>query len=287
MVEIREESAQLVIRIGGKEVTRYQFGPPHWKPFLYPIRAANGLSFVANEPNDHRHHHGIWIGHGRVNGDDFWLERPTSGRIVHLGFDHLETSGETQAAFTARNEWISNTGVTALTDTRIWTFYEQPSTDRVFDLDLTLFAPAGQIVELHPTNEAGLPSIRIAEGITPKTGGKITNAEGGTNERGTYKKRSAWVDCSGRLGRQDCGIAIFDHPDNPHFPTNWFTRDYGPIAPNYGFFQEDPIVITPETPLRLRYRFYTHVGDVESGHVAEAWEAYRAEVEQHKGGSTE
>ena len=287
MVEIREESDQLVIRIGGKEVTRYQFGVPHWKPFLYPIRAANGLSFVANEPNDHRHHHGIWIGHGRVNGDDFWLERPTSGRIVHLGFDHLETSGNDQAAFTARNAWISNTGATSLTDTRTWTFYEQPDADRIFDLDLTLFAPDGQIVDLHPTNEAGLPSVRIAEGITPKTGGKITNAEGGANERGTYKKRSAWVDCSGRLGRQDCGIAIFDHPENPHFPTNWFTRDYGPIAPNYGFFQEDPIRITPETPLRLRYRFYTHIGDVESGHVAEAWETYRAGVDPHRGRMTE
>ena len=217
MVEIREESAQLVIRIGGQEYTRYQFGAPHWKPYLYPIRAANGLSLVADEPNDHRHHHGIWIGHGRVNGDDFWLERPTSGRIVHVGFDHLESGGE-QAAFTARNEWISAAGVTALTDTRTFTFYEQPSADRVFDLDLTLFAPAGQVVELHPTNEAGLPSIRVAEGITSKTGGKITNAEGGVNERGTYKKRSAWIDCSGRLGRQECGIAIFDHPRKSPLP---------------------------------------------------------------------
>ena len=286
MVEIREENAQLVIRIGGQEYTRYQFGAPLWKPYLYPIRAANGLSFVADEPNDHRHHHGIWIGHGRVNGDDFWLERPTSGRIVHTGFDRLESGGD-QALFTARNEWISVTGVKALTDTRTFTFYEQPSADRVFDLDLTLFAPAGQVVELHPTNEAGLPHIRVAEGITSKTGGKITNAEGGVNERGTYKKRSAWVDISGKLGRQECGIAIFDHPDNPHFPTNWFTRDYGPIAPNYGFFQEDPIVITPETPLRLRYRFYTHIGDVETGHVAEAWETYRAGAEQHKGETAE
>lgn len=286
MVEIREESAQLVIRIGGQEYTRYQFGAPHKKPFLYPIRAANGLSLVANEPNDHRHHHGIWIGHGRVNGDDFWLERTTSGRIVHAGFDHLESGGD-EGIFTARNEWISAAGVTALTDTRTFTFYEQPSADRVFDLDLTLFAPAGQVVELHPTNEAGLPCIRIAEGITSKKGGKITNSDGGVNERGTYKKRAAWIDCSGRLGRQDCGIAIFDHPENPAFPTNWFTRDYGPIAPNYGFFQEDPIVITPEAPLRLRYRFYTHIGDVESGRVAEAWEAYCVSAEQHKGASAE
>ncbi len=278
MVEIREESEQLVIRIGGQEFTRYQFGAHRWKPFLNPFRAANGLSLVADEPNDHRHHHGIWIGHGRVNGEDFWLERPNSGRIVHSKFELLESGGE-QAAFTAQNDWISAAGELTLTDTRTLTFYDQPSEDRVFDLDLTLRAPVGCTVELHPTNEAGLPHIRMAEAISVKNGGRITNAEGGINERGTYKKRSAWLDCSGRLGRQECGIAIFDHPGNPFFPTNWFTRDYGPIAPNYGFFQEDPIVITPDSPLRLRYRFYTHSGDVETGRVAEAWEAYRASVE--------
>ncbi len=277
MVEIREESAQLVIRIGGQEYTRYQFGPSRWKPYLSPLRAANGLSLLADEPNDHRNHHGIWIGHGRVNNDDFWLERPNSGRIVHVAFDRLESGGE-QAAFTGRNEWISASGELALTDTRTFTFYDQPSEARAFDLDLTLMAPEGEPVELHPTNEAGLPHIRVAEGINVKNGGRITNAEGGINERGTYKKRSAWLDCSGKLGRQECGIAIFDHPANPFFPTNWFTRDYGPIAPNYGFFQEDPIVITADTPLRLRYRFYTHSGDVETGRVAEAWEAYRAEA---------
>lgn len=273
MVEISEENAQLIIRIGGQEYTRYNFGPSRWKPSLYPLRAANGLSLLADAPTDHRHHHGFWVGHGRVDDCDFWLERHNSGKIVHKSFEAIE-SGAERGSFTAKNDWVAPDGEVALRDTRTFTFYNQPTEARAFDFEIVVAAPGEAHVTLHPTNEAGIPHIRVAEGLTVKTGGTLTNAEGKINERGTYKQRSVWMDCSGKLGRQSCGIAVFDHPGNPEHPTPWFTRDYGPFSPNYGFFQEDPIVIAPEKPLRLRYRVYTHSGNVEEGNVAEAWNDY-------------
>lgn len=275
MVEILEENGQLIIRIGGQEYARYQFGAPRWKPYLYPLRASNGLSLLADAPTDHRHHHGFWVGHGRVDDMDCWLERHNSGQILHRGFDSL-AGGEEAGSFKETCEWTAPSGKVLLTDTRVFTFYDMPQEGRAFDFDLSLRAPAQATVTLHPTNEAGLPHIRVAEGLSVKTGGTLTNTEGKKNERETYKQRSPWLDCSGKLGRLECGIAVFDHPNNPDFPTPWFTRDYGPFSPNYGFFQEDPIVITPEKPLRLRYRVYTHTGDVASGKVQEAWEEYQA-----------
>jgi hypothetical protein len=273
MVEISEENGQLIVRIGGQEYTRYQFGPLLWKPYLYPLRAANGLSLLADAPTDHRHHHGIWVGHARVDEADFWLERHKSGKIVHKTFEQLVCGAET-GAFTAVNDWIDANGEIMLQDTRTFSFYDQPSEGRAFDFEIELHSPDGRSVTLYPSNEAGLPHIRAAEGLTVKTGGTLTNAEGKQNERDTYKQRSAWLDCSGKLGRLTCGMAVFNHPDNPEHPTPWFTRDYGPFSPNYGFFLEDPIVITPSEPLRLRYRFYTHSGDVERANVAEAWDEY-------------
>ncbi len=273
MVEISEENGQLIIRIGGQEYTRYQFGAPRWKPYLYPLRAANGLSLLADAPTDHRHHHGIWVGHGRVDDSDFWLERHNSGKIVHRKFEQI-ASGEESGAFTAVSDWTSAAGEVILVDTRTYTFHEGSSEGRFFDFELELKPPDARSVTLYPSNEAGLPHIRVAEGLAVKTGGTLTNADGKTNERGTYRQRSAWLDCSGKLGRLECGIAVFNHPDNPEHPTPWFTRDYGPFSPNYGFFREDPIVITPSEPLHLRYRVYTHSGDVEHGGVAEAWSDY-------------
>jgi hypothetical protein len=275
MVEIIEENGQLVIRIGGQEYTRYQFGAPRWKPYLFPLRAANGLSLLANEPTDHRHHHGFWVGHGRVDDVDCWLERHNSGKILHKKFDSINPGAEA-GGFTEACDWVAPDGSVVLTDTRAFTFYDAPSEARMFDFELVLRAPGPQPVTLWPTNEAGLPHIRMAEGLTVRTGGTITNAEGKTNERETYRQRSPWLDCSGRLGRLSCGLAVFDYPGNPDYPTPWFTRDYGPISPNYGFFQEDPIVLAPRKTLRLRYRVYTHSGDVTEGRVQEAWEAYRS-----------
>lgn len=272
MVEIIEEKQQLVVRIGGQEYARYAFGADLWKPYLYPLRAANGLSLLADAPTDHRHHHGLWVGHARVDDVDCWLERHNSGRILHQEFQITE--GKATGGFMERCDWAAPEGRVVLTDVRTFTFYDQPVEARAFDFEILLSAPTDQAVNLHPTNEAGLPYLRAADGVSVKTGGALTNAEGKKNERETYKQRSPWVDCSGKLGRLACGVAVFDHPANPDHPTRWFTRDYGPFSPNYGFFQEDPIVIEPQTPLRLRYRIYTHSGDVQEGRVAEAYEQW-------------
>jgi hypothetical protein len=278
MVEILEDNEQLIIRIGGQEYARYSYRASLYKPYLYPLRAANGLSLVADAPTDHRHHHGFWVGHGRVEETDFWLERHNSGRIVHQQFEQVR-SGEV-GTFTEVCHWIGPDGRHLLSDHRTFAFHDTSSEARLFDFEIQLRAPGQEPVSLHPTNESGIPQIRVADGLTVRTGGTLTNAEGKQNERGTYKQNSPWLDCSGKLGRLTCGIALFDHPANPAHPTPWFTRDYGPFAPNYGFFQQEPIVITPDQPLVLRYRVYTHSGDVHEGKVQQAWEAYRASALQ-------
>lgn len=277
MVEILEENGQLIVRIGQHEYARYHFDATLMKPYLYPLRAANGLSLLADSPTDHRHHHGIWVGHGRVEEGDFWQERHNSGKIVHREFVEV-VSGESSAHFIERCDWLDPSEGLLLQDERTFRFYNMPVEARHFDFELLLKAPEGRVTTLHPTNEAGLPHVRVAMSLTPRGGGAMTNAEGKKNERQTYRQRSAWIDCSGVLGRITCGLAMFNHPENPEHPTPWFTRDYGPFSPNYGFFLSEPLEITAQNPLHLRYRFYSHSGDVEVGQVQAKWEEYLHEV---------
>src|SRR5579871_3275862 len=197
MVEIIEEKAHLVIRVGGQEYAQYHFGPTVWKPYLYPLRAANGLSMLDNEPTDHRHHHGLWVGHGRVDDNDFWLERHNSGKIVHKSFE-ITPSGET-AGFTEACEWIAPRGHLSLTDARTFTFYDMPADGRYFDFDISLSTPGESPVTLHPTNEAGIPSLRLAPDLTIRrgTGAALTNAEGrqqAGKPYNTYGKSSPFLD---------------------------------------------------------------------------------------------
>ncbi len=44
--------------------------------------------------------------------------------------------------------------------------------------------------------------------------------------------RSKWVDYSGSINGEKLGVAIFDSPTNPRFPTYWHSRDYGLFALN-------------------------------------------------------
>src|SRR5262249_19573147 len=159
-----------------------------------------------------------WVGHGRVDEGDFWLERHNSGKIVHARFAEI-VSGKKEARFTAENDWIAPDGTVMLKDARTFTFTADPPEARPFDFEIALQASGENPVTLYPTNEAGLPHIRVADGLSVKTGGTLNNAEGKTNERGTYRQRSPWLDCSGKLGRLICGIAVFDHPNNPDHPT--------------------------------------------------------------------
>lgn len=276
MVDILQENMELIVRINNHEFTRYHFGYELWKPYLYPLRASNGLSLLADAPTDHRHHHGIWFGHGRVNEIDFWQERHNSGKIVQRTLE-VSGSGSDTASISTSNEWIAPDGSHILNDTRNFTFYTTPPEARYFDVQISLEAPTSLPVTLHPTNEAGLPHIRPAEPLSVKGGGTLVNAEGKRSERETYKQRSNWIDCSGKLGRIECGIAIFNHPDNPEHPTSWFTRDYGPLSPNFGFFREDPLIITPDEPLQLAYRILIHIGNVTEGKVAEHWSNFERE----------
>ena len=247
MVEILEETGELVIRIGGQEYARYQFGLPRWKPYLYPLRAANGLSLLANAPTDHRNHHGFWVGHGRVEETDCWLERHNSGKIVHEAFERLG-GGDEMGSFIERCRWEDVDGKIVLKDTRTFTFYDMPSEGRVFDFEISLLAPADAPVTLHPTNEAGIPHLRVSEGLTVRTGGAMLNSAGKRNERETYRQKASWMDCSGKLGRLSCGVALFDHPENPDYPTRWFTRDYGTFSPNYAFSRMIRSLSNPAVP---------------------------------------
>lgn len=57
-------------------------------------------------------------------------------------------------------------------------------------------------------------------------------------------------------------MALLDHPSNPGHPTAWHCRDDGWAGA--ALCKDGEIAITPEKPLRLKYRVVLHRGkDVE------------------------
>ena len=73
------------------------------------------------------------------------------------------------------------------------------------------------------------------------------NADGLTGMAKAWGRRSAWVDYSGEVNGENVGVAIFDHPANPNYPTYWHVRDYGLFSLNpFGQNSFDPAAAVRE-----------------------------------------
>ena len=90
-VEFVRGEGQVEIRLDGREFSTFYFGSKAPKPFLHPLRAADGATVtrgfpmerVPGESRDHAHHRGVWFAHGDVNGYDFWANE-FGGDLMHL-----------------------------------------------------------------------------------------------------------------------------------------------------------------------------------------------------------
>jgi len=289
-VQIQELTNRLRIEINGQLFSEYYFKDVP-RPYFYPLNGPGELPMTRNWPmvnaeneeHDHPHHRSLWYAHGEVNGQDFWSETKNFGKIVHQGFQKIQ-SGKEGAIIMSRDKWIAANGETVCTDQRTVRIYNPANaSERIFDFDITLNASEGDVT-FGDTKE-GTMAVRLAETmrLKGKVGkGHIINSAGIRDDE-TWGKRADWCDYFGPVEGKTVGIAIFDHPSNPRHPTWWHVRDYGLFAAN-PFGQHDfeklpdkqagNLKLPKGESLTFRYRFYLHEGDNEKARVAEKYADY-------------
>jgi hypothetical protein len=290
--QVRFAKDSIAVNIDGKPFTTFHYGEESGKPYLAPLRSASGkivtrrfpMEEAAGDSRDHLHHTGLWFSYDDVNGVKFWendpsYNHPNMGRIVVRSAEFKD--GDRSGTLTADMEWRDPNGKVLLRDSRGMVFHSDPKL-RIIDLEITL--TAAEDVTFGDTKE-GAFAIRLAETLTEKKGGRMTDADGRATMAQVWGKRSNWVDYSGDLEGEKLGVAIFDHPQNPRHPTYWHARDYGLFALNpFGAHAFDPQ--QPESRWRLpkgqqivfRWRVVIHPGDAESGHVADLYKEYTGQV---------
>ena len=305
-VELRRKGNQIEVRIGGRPFTTYYFGPESPKPYLHPLRTAQGtivtrgypmVKNIPGESHDHPHHRALFFTHGDVNGIDFWGEGQPSkaaqtahgqtysseelpkGRTVFRKLEEI-TSGPDSGSTRADFDLVGPDRKVIATETQAYTFRGDPST-RSVDCEFTIQATNGP-VKMGDTKE-GTFAIRVVKALeAPNV--HMLNSEGGVGEKQIWGKRANWVDYSGTVAAEKLGIAIFDDPTNPKHPTYWHAREYGLFAVNpFGEhdFLSDPkrdgsITIPAGGSLTFRYRVLIHHGDAAEAKVADAYGRYAA-----------
>ena len=296
------------VEIDGRFFTEYVFGDGASRSYCYPILAPDDTPLTRDFPmkptlgedTDHPWQRSLWFAHSLVNGVDFWNEG-AGGAVggVPKGKGHtvldgrVETKSGAVGVIQARDRWLGSDGQLVCTDERTLQFHPGPH-GRFIDFEITLHALPDTPLLLGD-NKDGTMATRVAQWMTMphKVAGKDTGGDGeivnANGDRGdaAWGKRADWCEYHAVKDGKTYGIAIFDHPNNLRHPTWWMARSYGLFGANpFGWhdyeaeFKSDvhkgDFTIPAGGSLTLRYRFFYHLGDEKSAHLAELYSDYAA-----------
>ena len=238
--------------------------------YVHPIVGLDGEVLSDDFPADHPHHRGLFWAWPRVGVGDQTLD------LWHLrGIRHRFESwvarevGPVCAVVGVRNGWYLDDGTKVVNEKLMLTVFRAGKIGRVVDVDLHLEATNNPIT-IAGQGDRGYggfnfrPAGRREEVITTMAG----------VQQDSDLVPSPWGDFSGRFGDGErlSGLAIFQHSENPRFPSGWCLRHYGFLGVD--FPGTEPFELRPGEPLRLRYRVWVHRGDAEDGKVREMYEAF-------------
>jgi len=297
-VELMRDGSHVDVLIGGHPFTSYYFDPAVAKPYFFPIRSAHGTVVtrgfpmtpaIPGEDHDEPHQRAMYFAHGDVNGFDFWGEAAfarwsdhpatTFGRTVFRALDEVR-GGSEGGRLRATFDLVTPAGTIAR-ETQTYDFSGDEQS-RIIDAEFAIHASQGPVT-MGDTKE-GTFAIRVVKALDSPPG-RMVNASGARGEKGIWGKRSEWVDYYGRVGDEEVGIAVFDHPHNPRAPTYWHARAYGLLAANpFGVRQftgdrnqNGKYAIPAGETLVFRYRVFIHHGDPLQAQVAEAYRQFAAQ----------
>jgi hypothetical protein len=266
------------IALDGRPFTAFHFNPKWDKPFLHPIRTVSGTIISRGWPvepregdeQDHAWHRGIWYGHGDINGEDFWREKPdrTTARLVLIGEPKV-TSG-TQGILEATLAMTGAKGNRLGTIAERYEFRRESSQVLIAS---TIAVTAGQGLPLKfgDTEDGGF-GFRLSTEFRQDRGAELVNSEGLRGTERIWGRQARWVKYRAVVDGAHRGVAVLDHPSNLRHPSGWHARGYGLCSANpfaAGSFSSDKkldgsYILPAGQTLKLRYLVVVFDGDLET-----------------------
>ena len=316
-----EAQRRVDITIDGKPFTSYIWPTTLKKPTLFPLITSDGVTLTRGFPLDprpgervdHPHHAGLWFNYGNANGFDFWnnsdaIKSENRSKMGDVVFKKIlgTRSGPNSGELDVESTWVTGQNEPILEQTTRYIFSGRNDM-RVVDQIITLKALDRVVFQ---DDKEGLLGMRVAhwlESPTEKGGvfmdasGRPTKVEAGdtTGATGIYLTsegvkgdlawgtRGRWCSLTGPTGAHTVTIGIFDHPQNPGFPTYWHARGYGLFAANpLGRSIFDPkqpafnFTIDKNQTATFRYRVVLYSQDVGPDELNREANSFAAEYKQ-------
>ena len=246
--------------------------------YIHPLFAPDGRALTDDFPSDHLHHHGVFwtwpVVRTRGLDTQTWHPAIPSLRQHFVRWLRKDVNGDA-AVLAVENAWRLDEKETVAKETVTVRVRPADGPGRAVDVEVVLEAVGG------PLELAGTPEENKGYGGLCLRGAPLFKSAALTTDKGLLKEDATntvfrWAD----LSTADLGVAVFVHPGHPDFPIPWLARaSYaGVLNPSWPGLRR--AVLNPGAPVTLRYRLFIHRGDVTSGRVREAYQAYAAAAAQ-------
>lgn len=291
IAEATEEDGSVDFSVAGKPVTSYigkgslpgpDIDPVYLRAgYLHPLVTPGGNVVTNDYPEQHLHHHGIWMAWTKTVFDgretDFWNMAKRQGTVESEAIDHV-WSGPVHAGLEAVHRHIdmsSGEPVAALHE--LWVvkvFAIQEVEDPYFLIEL-----------LSEQRMAGNGSLSLPEyhygGLGIRGLGKWEGAgnaifltsEGVTDRVEANSRPVNWIHIGGEVEGGRAGLGIFGHPRNFRSPQPIRVH---PIEPFLCFAPQvaGDMEIAHDRVYRSSYRFVVADGPVDKGLMEKVWADY-------------
>ena len=240
--EIIKDGDELKVIASGSDIALVtQNAQEDHRPYLHPIKApGTDIDLTEYSPGHHKHQTGLYWGFTRVNGTganeetlkkwfynkdkpidiqqkigrDFF-HNPANGYWKRIAANIIKSEGE-EVKWETMYHMLDANGEPILKETQTWTFEEHDG-KHLLSLDWT-----GEALQEFTVNEFSYGGMFLRMPWKKGIEGEAINAARQKNKR-AEGQRAMWVDVGMEIeGLEEWGhITLFDHPDNPGFPTAW------------------------------------------------------------------
>jgi hypothetical protein len=282
IVSKKTATGALTLTIDGAELLTYQSKPNPTKVYVSRLLTPKGVQVLRDSPHDHVHHHALMYAIG-IDDVDFWSEVPADKfgrqRPTDLSSSQsVDDQGRGHWAMHQSVDWVSPTGdVLAREDRQIRALPNAVPEASLITWQMTLRPPADKdSVKLWGRHYFGL-GMRFAPSMDE--GSRLLFPPGveGAAVRGAERLTDAkWCAVQGHVDGQPVTVAMFDSPENKPRSVSWFTMDtpFTYLAATLKL-HEEPLQITKNEPLRLRYAIVAWDGQIGGDSIEQAYQICR------------
>ncbi len=291
-IEIIESHQGFTITEGKAKVMFYQRqhkslnGKYSRADYIHPLYGLDGEVLTEDFPADHPHHRGIfwawhqvWIGEKRLG--DSWAATDSSWDVYDA--EIFESDSRSRALKVHVNWksplWTDANGKQKAFVKEVTTIRIHRASDdiRKVDFQISLLALEDDVRIGGSEDDKGYGGfttrIKLPDGLS------FTGTNGPVEPKRVSVEAGPWLDFSGTFHKDGrvSGLAILCHKSSPGYPQQWILRRKGsaqnPVHPG-----RNPILLSREKPLILRYRLIIHRGNVNHVNLDKLQAEYNDEI---------